>query len=169
MAQPPKIRGRKPKPLTLREAKFARHYIAGKNAREAAELAGYAKSTAEKKGHALLSRPAIRDEINAARADIQQEARYDLLDAVREADTLIFEAREAKQFTAASKILDTKCKLFGLLVDRIQIHDNIDLTVALDRARERVAGPRRGPFINITPPHLEPALALAQPEPDIFL
>ncbi len=49
--------------LTLKQLKFVTEYIVDLNATQAAIRAGYSKKTARAQGQAMLTKPAIRDEI----------------------------------------------------------------------------------------------------------
>ena len=68
-----------------------------------------------------------------------EKGKYNLERAVEEADKFIAGAFEAKQFSATAKLLELKCKLYGLLVDRHELTvEKIDIRKVLEEAEGRV-------------------------------
>lgn len=61
------------KPLTSRQAAFCRHYFAGKSATEAARLAGYSESYANRQAKQLLDNPQVKEKLAELQAAAESE------------------------------------------------------------------------------------------------
>ena len=133
---PPKPR----KPRGLSKLK-PRHYDylrlrqAGKSQKEAIQLTGLPQKTAYR----------AEKHPDGAKflAEIAENARiagqYGVKEAVQEVDKAISFAYEQENPNAIAKLLEHKSKLFGLLVEKIDVTTTyIDLKGALDQAKERV-------------------------------
>jgi len=59
--------------LNLQQENFVKHYLHNGNASEAAILAGYSKSGAERAGYKLLQKPKIKARIDAVREKAEEE------------------------------------------------------------------------------------------------
>jgi hypothetical protein len=127
-------------PQELREQKYADGIIRGKSKRQAALDAGFNKSTAEHSAGRIHNRPAVQEAIATARAELRAAAVYDTKAAVAEVDSTIEFARQHKNPMAAAKLLDLKCRLLGLLVEKVdlRISEKPDVLAALNEARRRV-------------------------------
>jgi phage terminase small subunit len=124
--------------LTSRQAQFVDHYVRGKSAAAAARAAGYGAAYSERASQFLLARPKIAAEIDLARQRLRDAAQYDTERAVAEIDDLIVFARAHKNAMAAAKLTELKLKLFGLLVDRLDMRAvTFDLSQTLAEARAR--------------------------------
>lgn len=66
--------------LTSRQAAFCRHYFAGKSATEAARLAGYSHSYANRQAKQLLDNPPIKKKL----AELQSQADSESIMSARE-------------------------------------------------------------------------------------
>lgn len=63
---------------------------------------------------------------------------FDVEQAVSECDALMEFAKAKSNAMAAAKILDLKCRLHGLLVEKLEVGPSIDLANILAEARGRV-------------------------------
>lgn len=104
--------------LSPRQLAFCSHYVAGKSARDAARLAGYAAGYVR---HAdkITSNPKIAAEIARHRETLREKTGYDAAAAMAELDRSILFARETENANALAKLIELKMKLHGLLIERI--------------------------------------------------
>lgn len=108
--------------LTERQAKFVAEYCKHGIVQTAALAAGFPKSTASQYGARLMREsPAVMAAIAAHRKDLQAQGKYNLENAMKEADEAIEFARETENANAYVKALELKSKLNGLLVEK---HDH---------------------------------------------
>lgn len=126
------------RPLTARQSRFVSAYVAGASAAEAARQAGYGPGYSAKAAKYLLHHPSIAATIEEMRMDLQKKTLFDVERAVEECNTMIDFAQSKNNAMAAAKLLELKCKLHGLLVDRLEVKPMVDLHGALHEARARV-------------------------------
>lgn len=126
------------KPLSPRHARFVEGCLAGLAATEAARRAGYGPAYADK-GARLLKHPGIAAALKEAQTALREKAMYTAHDAVNECDAIIKFGREKGNPMSMTKALELKTKLLGLLVERIQVSDYIDIGSALAEAKARVS------------------------------
>lgn len=126
------------KPLTARQARFVNVYLSGKSATEAARQAGYREAYAHKAPQTILKHPSVAVAVRDAQNQLRGKTMFDMEQAVHEADEMIIFARAKGNAMAAAKLLELKCKLHGLLIERIETQPRIDLTDVLNEARIRV-------------------------------
>jgi len=127
------------------QKKFVQYYTTGMSAQQAAQKAGYSRSYC-RKASKLLKHPGIIAAIEESQASLRDSQNYGPAQAVAEIDRQIRGALSAKSpnFMAAAKLLELKCKLYGLIKEKIEIA-TVDLKNALEFARSRV--------LNLTPQH----------------
>lgn len=107
--------------MTERQRKFVREYIKDGNAAQAAVRVGYQKKHARKTGCRLLSRPDVKQAVQAARApaleacQITMESHMAKLSALRDA------AEGVGQYGAAIKAEELRGKVAGFYVERQQV------------------------------------------------
>lgn len=130
------------KPLTSRQASFVNHYLSGQSAAEAARKAGYRVAYADKAAKSILKHPSVAAAIHEAQQQLRGKTMFDVEQAVVECDTMIAFAQSKNNAMAAAKLLELKCKLHGLLVEKLEVVPLIDLTAILTEARARAAAAR---------------------------
>jgi len=130
--------------LTERQRRLVEFVASGLSVQQAATKAGFSASYARKSSR-LLKHPAIAQAVAAIRTDARREAVYGLVEAVREIDKAIVFGYSVSNPMSVAKLLELKSKLFGLLVDRVEIA-TVDLKGALEAARNRVV------MVNAPPP-----------------
>jgi phage terminase small subunit len=125
------------RPLTTRQIKFVGEYVAGKSASEAARIAGYSHAYNVDQ---LLAVPAVKAAIDDARAKLQAKCDYTIEKAFEDLETLIDEARKAKQYSAVAKLNEAKLKMYGFLDEKLRlIHETApSLVQAMAEARTRI-------------------------------
>jgi hypothetical protein len=92
-----------------------------------------------------LQHPAVKQAIQTAHAELREKAMYDVEQAVLEIDKAVVFGYTQKNPMSVAKLLELKSKLFGLLVDRVEI-STVDLKGSLLAAQTRVLN-----AIDITP------------------
>lgn len=108
-------------PLNLRQQRFVAAYLKDPNATKAAMTAGYSKKTAASIGAENLQKPLIRAALNAAAAQVAEDAgvtlrgHLDALQDIRDA------ALRAKQYGAAATAEVSRGKVSGLYVERLDL------------------------------------------------
>lgn len=131
--KPRKPRG--PSKLKPRHYDYLRLRQAGKSQKEAVQLTGLPQKTAY--------RAENHPEGKRFLAEVAEQARiagqYGIKEAVSEVDKAIQFAYEQENPNAIAKLLEHKSKLYGLLVEKIDIKATyIDLKGALEQAKARV-------------------------------
>ena len=127
------------KPLTARQSRFVSAYVAGASAAEAARQAGYGPGYSAKAAKYLLHHPSIAAAIQEMHMDLTKKTLFDVEQAVLECNTMIDFAQSKNNAMAAAKLLELKCKLHGLLIERVEVKPSVDIRDALAAARSRVA------------------------------
>src|SRR5512144_2324552 len=124
--------------LDERQRRVVSWIAGGMSGPEAFRKAGFAPSYA-RKASIVLRRPAYVAALEQERATLREHIPYDAAAAVREIDRQIKGALAAKNpnYMAAAKLLDLKCRLYGLIRERIEIA-TVNLTAALAKAELRV-------------------------------
>ena len=106
---------------------------------EAAIKAGFNEYTAQKAKTRIEHLPAVQKLMELAHINAQLEGQYGLHQAVKEVDKAITFAYDNRNPNAIAKLLEHKSKLFGLLIERIDVKTTyIDLKGALEDAKNRV-------------------------------
>jgi hypothetical protein len=105
---------------------------------QAFRKAGYSKSYSRKAAK-VSRRPAFAAALEQERTTLREQVPYDAPTAVREIDRQIALALAAKSpnFMAAAKNLELKCKIYGLVREKIEV-TTVDLKGALAEAERRV-------------------------------
>lgn len=127
------------RPLTARHRIFIDHYVRGVSAADAARRAGYNHSYAAKAATYLLHHPSIAAAIQEMHMDLTKKTLFDVERAVEECNTMIDFAQSKNNAMAAAKLLELKCKLHGLLIERVEVKPSVDIRDAIAAARSRVA------------------------------
>lgn len=127
------------RPLTSRQSQFVNAYCGGLSAAEAARKAGYGPGYAAKAAKYLLQHTSIAATIEEMRMDLQKKTLFDVERAVEECNTMIDFAQSKNNAMAAAKLLELKCKLHGLLIERVEVKPSVDIRDAIAAARSRVA------------------------------
>ena len=123
------------RPLSPQQAKFVELYCGGKNAREAATLAGYSPKTAYNAGHKLATYDGpVKDAIAAYKAKtakvMEEVAGFTAKTAMEELDRGLEFAIATKNATAFARFTELKMKMSGLLdkaVDANQAQFSINI------------------------------------------
>jgi phage terminase small subunit len=124
--------------LNDQQASFVRFYCTGLSAQEAAQKAGYSWSYC-RKASKLLKHPGIIAAIEESQASLRDSQNYGPAQAVAEIDRQIKMALTARSpnFMAAAKNLDLKCRIFGLVKEKVEVAV-VDLRGSLEQAKARV-------------------------------
>lgn len=127
--------------LSHQHRKFVWHFNEHGKPRQAAIAAGFAEASASQRAQKLLKRPDIKAALAEAANYDQQEHNYDQHTALAEVHETLRQAVAANQFTAASKLLELKCRLMGLLVDRIDIAGLNQVVIQLPSRESLIEAP----------------------------
>lgn len=128
------------KPLSPRLTRVAYRVAKNEDSVSAFRLEGYAESYAAK-GWRWLKDPRFAAIVDSVQTELRGRTMYDLEAAVAETDKWIamIEAAENPNFMAAAKLISHKAELHGLLVQKHEIKQSVDIRDALAAARARVA------------------------------
>lgn len=128
------------KNLSPRQEIFVKEYLKGTSATSAAIAAGYSPASAKFQGSALIRKcPAVMAAIDSAQSEFREERKFTVGCAVMEAETLASLAIESKQYSVATKLLELKCKLHGLLIEKRETKTtDINIAKILEDARGRL-------------------------------
>jgi phage terminase small subunit len=143
--------------LTPRQEHYVNGILSGLNPTESAQRAGYGPAYSKVAVSRVSAVPVVKQAIQTGHAELRKKAMYDVEQAVVEVDKAIKFGYERANPMSVAKLLELKAKLFGLLIERIQVEE-VDLRVALEEARHRV--------IDITPRPCDPfdeAVAVSTP------
>ena len=121
------------KELTPREAIFVREYILTSHSRKSALAAGCSsEAVADSQAYKWLNdsiythvQKAIQDEINK----LKKVKKFDQVRAMEEADRLQAAAEEAGNLATATALFNLKCKLAGLMVEKVQVSAGFSLSM----------------------------------------
>lgn len=162
---------RGPGRLSPQHLDYLRYRQAGKTQKDAAKAANVSIAKAK--------RAEKHPDGQRYLAEIAENARiaghYELKDAVKEVDKAILFAYECEHPAAIAKLLEHKSKLYGLLVEKIDVKTTyIDLKGALEQAKERVLVQLNPMNRGIVVPQSAPAITqecyqkvtLTAPQPD---
>lgn len=137
-ATPAPVRTRKPRGLSKlkpRHYDYLRLRQAGKSQKEAASLTNLPIATAQRCERHPDGAKYLQDIAENARI----AAQYGLAEAVKEVDKAIAFNYDIENGNAIAKLLEHKSKLYGLLVERVDVKTTyIDLKGALEQAKDRV-------------------------------
>lgn len=107
--------------LSARHKRFVQEFVLDGNAAAAAQRAGYSPRSSKNAGHRLLRRPEVQEAVAQAQATAAQRAedsaervRRDLLRATEG-------AIEDRDWRGIGKILELRCKVEGMLLDRHRV------------------------------------------------
>lgn len=133
---PPRTRKpRGPGRLSPQHLDYLRYRQAGKTQKEAAKAANVSIAKAKR---AEKHPDGIRYLADVT-ANARIEGHYGLVEAVKEVDKAIDFAYQKENPNAIAKLLEHKSKLYGLLVEKVDIKTTyIDLKGALEQAKQRV-------------------------------
>lgn len=135
-ATPPRTRKtRGPGRLKPHHYDYLRYRQAGKTQKEAASLAKIPIATAQR----TEKHPDGAKYLQDIATNAQIAAQYGIQEAVKEVDRAIQFAYDKENPNAIAKLLEHKSKLYGLLVEKIDVKTtHIDLKGALEQAKQRV-------------------------------
>jgi phage terminase small subunit len=135
--------------LTDKQRDYVHHLASGMESRAAAKAAGYSDSFSKVAFHRLQKKPAVVRAIAAAQATLRKHTLYTQEKAIKGIDAQIALALSAKNpaFMAAANLLTLKCKIHGLVRDKIEV-EHVDMRGALIEARTRVIT-----VLDLTPGH----------------
>lgn len=151
---------RGPSKLKPRHYDYLRLRQAGKSQKEAIQLTGLPQKTAYRAEQHPDGKKFLAEVAENARIAGQ----YGVKEAVQEVDKAIGFAYEQENPNAIAKLLEHKSKLYGLLIERMEVKATyVDLKGALEQAKERVlkqlnTGDRGLSVPSLLPPALETAL-----------
>jgi phage terminase small subunit len=137
------------KRLTPRQERFVTGVLSGLSDATAARQAGYGEHYARKAAMWIRSIPRVKRAIEKEQAQLRERAKYDVEQAVVEINKAVEFGYRQRNPKSIAKLLELKSKLYGLLVDRVEMV-TVDLSGALARAEARV--------INVTPLHRNDSL-----------
>lgn len=123
-----------------RKTAVALHVLAGHSPPQAAKLAGYSPSYSAKAADRLMKDPAVSKIISDGQESLRGKTMFGLEEAVKECNAAIFQATLNNNDNAAVKALELKCKLHGLLIERVETKSFVDIGLALVEARQRSQG-----------------------------
>lgn len=123
--------------LTPKQAAFVREYLVDLNATQAAERAGYSAATAQQMGAENLSKPLIREAIEAGKAERASRVEMTADDVLR---GLLLEARregEGSSHGARVRAWETLGKHLGMFAERSKVEVSGDVNVSLSHLVDR--------------------------------
>jgi hypothetical protein len=123
--------------LPPRQARFVKEYIIVGTGTEAVRRAGYRTAEASNRAYKLMKIPAVAAAIEAGRRDVASNARYDANAAMAELNSTIEYSKTQKNSMAVVKAVELKMKLCGLLIDRIETTEKLDIAGVLIEAKRR--------------------------------
>jgi hypothetical protein len=132
--------GRDNSPLNPRQEKFVCFFLQGLSATESAVRAGFTKSYAKGAAGGLLKIDKVARAIRDEQAKLRAKTMFDVAQAFVEIDTCIkdFRASEHPNQIAIIKSVELKCKLSGLLVDKLEVKGVVDIRAAIEAGRSRM-------------------------------
>lgn len=151
---------RGPGRLSPQHLDYLRYRQAGKTQKDAAKAANVSIAKAKR----AEKHPDGQRYLAEVAENARIEGHYGLVEAVKEVDKAISFAYDKENPNAIAKLLEHKSKLYGLLVEKVDIKTTyIDLKGALEQAKERVlkqlnTGDRGISIPSLLPPALETAL-----------
>lgn len=83
---------------------------------------------------------------------IRERTLYDVSAAMTELSSAMDFARSQKSAMALAKLIDTRCRLNGLLVERLKVESFVDIGSALMEARQRSNGVLQIPSTSVSVP-----------------
>ena len=107
--------------LSARHQRFVQEFIQDGNAAAAAIRAGYSPRSARNAGHRLLRNPEVQEAIARAQATAAQRAEDCAERVVRDLLRACDGAAEDRDWRALSKLLELRCKVEGMLLDRHRV------------------------------------------------
>ena len=126
--------------------------LSGLSETEAARRAGYGAAYSQVAGSRIGSILAVKMAIQQGQAQLREKAFYEVEQAVAEVDKAIAFGYDRANPMSVAKLLELKCKLYGLLVEKIDLKASVvDLKGALEEARLRVLNAPALPHL-VTPP-----------------
>lgn len=123
--------------LSAKQRQFLDEYARTGEAKRAALSIGYTKSSAPQMAKRILSSRVAQDYLATLRNKSQAITGYTVAKAMIETDHAIEFAREKGNAMAIVKAVELRCKLSGLLIERIHV-EKVDLTEALRQADLRI-------------------------------
>ncbi|EIM04117.1 terminase small subunit [Rhodanobacter denitrificans] len=134
--------------LNLKQRAFIAAFATGMGPKDAAIAAGYSAQSAKHTAHALQQNPLVKAELAKMRADIRETAVYDAGVAMAEARDAMDLAKAANQFNAYVKAMETRMRISGLFVDKLDItvEQKPNVSDALAEARARLLRDPRPPI-----------------------
>jgi hypothetical protein len=129
------------RPMTVRHHEYVAGKLAGKSDRQAAIDAGFTASSASSRALELNAREDVQALIAGGKKRLMKATDYTAEAAFVELDDLVVEAKTAKQYGAAVKAVEAKCRMVGIL-DKPNALLVISVEDALREARSRMLNPR---------------------------
>lgn len=125
--------------LTSRQARYVSFVVSGLSEADAARQAGYGRVYSKGAASQISTRPAVKRAIQQEQANLRKKCLYEVEHAVEEIDRAIAFGYKRSNPMSIAKLLDLKCRIFGLLVEKIDLNaTTIDLKGALEAAKLRV-------------------------------
>lgn len=134
--------------------------------RDAAIAAGFSEKTATKQAHRLEhENQLVMAELEKQRLALRKRTGYDADAAVTEFDTAIADARKANQYNAVMKGIEMKCRIHGLIREKVDLSvtEQMDIQGTLAEARSRLRPLGATDVVPRYPAQLPPPIAI-----DIF-
>lgn len=139
---------------------FIETYCSGCTALDAVKRAGYSTKNPGTRARDLLRIPRIAEAVDKLKAEMRENAKYNLKEAMKEADKAIEFAYQRGQPMAVVKGVEHKAKLAGLLIERHDVNLNvINIEGALLAASSRVL-----PLL-LQPPNPDNVIDVTEVEP----
>ena len=106
--------------LNARHQRFVQEFIQDGNAAAAALRAGYSPRSARNAGHRLLRNPDVQEAVAQAQATVSQRAGDSAERVVRDLLRYCDGAAEDRDWRALGKLAELRCKVQGMLTERIE-------------------------------------------------
>ena len=111
------------RPLNPKQTAFVAEYLKDRNGTQAAIRAGYARKNADVRAAQLLGILRIKEAIAANQAQLLKEAGFTVREAYAKYQhiyELAVAGGKKGQLSAAAKAVEGMCKLYGLLIDKVE-------------------------------------------------
>jgi len=109
------------KPMDARQKRFVLEYVQDCNAAAAAQRAGYSQRTARNAGYRLLQRADVQEAVAQAQAEIERGLIDSAEQVRRDLVRYCAGAEDDRNWSAIGKLMELRCKVEGLLVDRHRV------------------------------------------------
>lgn len=123
--------------LSAAQVRFLDSWAKTHDKKTAMFSAGWSASSAPQMARRTLEHPRAQEYLERLQLQSRAIVGYTVATAMEEAAQSMIYAKEKGNAMAYVKAVELRCKLSGLLIDRIQV-EKVDLTAALEAAQARV-------------------------------